>query len=176
MNGYYDTTGPTSFEALTPLTDVTFKRPSGSTTNNTLIFIRKDTTGLSGTRTITNEIGQTFDSNGKPATVTTKIFAGEGTTGPLLSEEDLKYSDRGAKAWAYTITRQVYTSSVGSDGSSGALTLTGSTREVYDDYSISATGGDLGMKRLVSLTEAYTDPDQPALHGQSPVAMQLKPS
>ena len=164
----YDTSG---FIALTPLTDVVFKRPTGSSDSNTLIFIRKETTGLSGTRTITNEIVQTLDANGKPATLTSKIFSGEGTTGPLLSEEDLKYSNRNARAWHYTIKRKSYTASVDAAGTIGALTLTGSTREDYDDYSILPTGGELGMKRLVSLTEAYDDPDlpdQPALHGQSP--------
>ena len=76
--GYYVTTG---FEAIPPLNDVTFKRPAGSASNNTLLYTQKDATGLSGTRIITNEIVQTLDANGKPATVITKIFAGDGTGG-----------------------------------------------------------------------------------------------
>jgi RHS repeat-associated protein len=149
IGGFYDTTG---FITKTPLNDVVFKRSSG---DNTLIYIQKETTGLSGTRTITNEIVQTLDSNGKPSTVTTKLYSGEGTSGPLLSQENLTYSERGTKAWNYTITREILTASVNAAGTIGTLTLTGKTREDYDDFSTTAVGGELGKKRLVSKTEAY---------------------
>ena len=156
---YYVTTG---FVSQVPLKDVTFKRPTGTTGNNTLVYVQKETTGVSGTRTITNEIVQTLDGNGKPATVTTKIFSGEGTGGPLLSQENLIYSDRGAKAWDYTITREILTASVDAAGTCGTLTLTAKTQENYDDFSTTSAGGELGMKRLVSRTEAYN------VSGQSP--------
>ncbi len=155
--GYYVTT---NFVTKTPLTDVTFKRPDGSTANDVLLYIQKETIGVSGTRTITNEITQTLDSNGKPATVTTKLFSGEGTGGSLLSQENLTYSARGAKAWDYTITREVLTSSVSASGTIGGLTLTAKTQENYDDFSTTVTGGNLGMKRLMSITEAYDVPGQ----------------
>jgi RHS repeat-associated protein len=157
--GYYSITG---FNAVTPLTDVTFSRPTGSSSNNTLIYVQKETTGVSGTRTTTAEITQTLDSNGKPATVTNKIYAGEGTTGSLLSQENLIYSERGTKAWDYTITRETLTSSVSASGAIGSLTLTAKTREDYDDFSTNSVGGSQGMKRLVSRTEAY------AVTGQTP--------
>ena len=157
--GYYSITG---FNSVTPLTDVTFSRPTGSSSNDTLIYVQKETTGVSGTRTTTAEIVQTLDSNGKPATVTSKIFAGEGTTGSLLSQENLTYSERGTKAWDYTITRETLTSSVSASGAIGSLTLTAKTREDYDDFSTNSVGGLQGMKRLVSRTEAF------AVTGQTP--------
>ena len=157
--GFYITTG---FNTVPPLTDVTFRRPTGSTANDTLLYIQKETTGVSGTRTLTNEIIQTLDANGKPATVTTKIYVGEGTAGDLLSQENLTYSERGTKVWDYTITREVLTSSVSASGTIGPLTLTSKTRENYDDFSTTTIGGQLGMKRLVSMTHAF------GLPGQSP--------
>jgi hypothetical protein len=157
--GYYVTT---NFVTKIPLNDVTFKRPAGSTSDNTLIYSQKETTGLSGTRILTNEIVETLDGNGKSATVTTKLFSGDGTTGPLLSQEDLTFSERGTKAWDYTIVREVRTASVDASGTAGSLTLTAKTRENYDDFSSTAIGGDVGMKRLVSYTEAYD------VAGQSP--------
>jgi RHS repeat-associated protein len=157
--GYYVTT---NFDTKIPLNDVTFKRPPGSTSDNTLIYSQRETTGLAGTRILTNEIVETLDGNGKSATVTTKLFSGDGTTGPLLSQEDLTFSERGTKAWDYTIVREVRTASVDASGTAGSLTLTGKTREDYDDFSSTAIGGDVGMKRLVSYTEAYD------VAGQSP--------
>lgn len=158
--GYYVTTG---FEALShALTDVTFKRPAGSTGDNTLHYLQLETTGISGTRTITNEVVQTLDGGGKPATVTTRIFAGAGTGGPLLSQENLSYSARGSKAWDYTITREVLTASVNESGSAGDLQTTAKSQENYDDFSTTTAGGELGMKRLISRTEAYD------VAGQSP--------
>jgi RHS repeat-associated protein len=150
--GFYVTTG---FNAVTPLTDVTFRRPTGSNANDTLIYIQKENTGVSGSRTITNEITQSLDTNGNRATVTSKLFAGEGTSGDLLSQENLTYTERGAKVWDYTILRDTLTSSVSASGAIGALTLTSKTREVYRDFSTTAIGGELGMKRLISKTEAF---------------------
>jgi RHS repeat-associated protein len=184
---FYVTSG---FEALPPLKDVVFKRPAGSSDYNTLIYIQKESTGLAGTRIITNETVQTS------STVTSKLFAGEGTQGPLLSKEVLDYSERGtqdlpdprlafdwfprpfigARVWDYTIKRKVYTASVNEAGTIGGLVLTRSTREDYDDYSVFEYekptsgpvlvgpiiyhGGAPGMKRLVSLTEGYDVPGQ----------------
>lgn len=157
--GFYSITG---FNAVTPLTDVTFSRPTGSSSNDTLIYVQKENTGVSGTRITTTEVVQTLDANGKPATVTNKIYAGEGIAGALLSQENLTYSERGTKAWDYTITRETLTSSVSASGAIGSLTLTAKTREDYDDFSTNSVGGSLGMKRLVSRTEAF------AVTGQSP--------
>lgn len=151
-----------SFNAVTPLTDVTFSRPTGSSSNNTLIYIQKETTGVSGTRTITNEIVQTLDANGKLATVTSKIFAGEGTSGALLSQENLTYSEWGTKLWDYTIKRESFKSSVSESGRIGPLTLIAKTRENYDDFSNNMIGGKLGMKRLMSKIDAFE------INGQSP--------
>ena len=176
--GFYVTTG---FAAVTPLTAVTFRRPTGSTANNTLIYIQKETTGVSGTRTITNEITQTLDTNGNPATVTSKLFSGEGTSGDLLSQQNLTYTERGAKVWDYTIIRDTLTSSVSSSGAIGTLTPTARTREVYRDFSTTPIGGALGMKRLISKTEAFdiagqtpqtttytyiNTPENPTTHGR----------
>ena len=152
----------TEFETKIPIKDAIFKRPTGSTGNNTLIYIQKDTTGLAGTRIITSEIVQTLDANGKPATVVSKQYDGEGTTGPLLTQENLIYSERGTKLWDYTIVRETLTAAVDAAGTIGPLTVTAKTREDYDDFSISTVGGELGLKRLVSNTQAYN------VAGQSP--------
>ena len=64
--------------------------------------------------------------------------------------------------WNYTVVRETRTSSVDASGTIGALTLTAKTREDYDDFSTTPIGGELGMKRLVSSTEAYD------VAGQSP--------
>ena len=157
--GFYVTT---DFVGKTPLTDVIFKRPTGSTGNDTLLYTQKETTGLSGTRSLTQEVVQTLDGSGRPATVVTKQFSGDGTGGPQLSQENLTYSERGSKLWDYTIVRETRTSSVDASGTLGALTLTAKTREDYDDFSTTPIGGELGMKRLVSSTEAYD------VAGQSP--------
>lgn len=156
---YYVTS---SFATKTPLKDVIVRRPAGSSGNNDLIYIQKESTGVSGTRVVTEQTSQSLDVSGKPASVVARLYSGEGTTGPLLSEEILAYSERGARVWDYTITRQIYTSSMDAAGTNGALTLTAKTREDYADFSMTAAGGELGMKRLVSKTEAY------AIAGQTP--------
>jgi RHS repeat-associated protein len=157
--GFYVITG---FNAVTPLTDVTFARPTGSTSNDTLRYTQKETTGVSGTRTTNQEIVQVLDSNGRPVSVTSKIFTGESTTGPVLSQQKLSYIERGTKIWDYTIIRETLTSSLSASGVVGGLVLTAKTREDYDDYSTNSVGGALGMKRLVSHTEAF------AVTGQTP--------
>jgi RHS repeat-associated protein len=157
--GFYVTT---EFETKIPLNDVTFKCPTGITSSNTLIYTQRDTTGLAGTRTITKEIVQTVDAAGKPLTVTSKEFVGEGTTGALLTQENLTYSERGSKLWDYTIVRETLTSAVDAAGTIGSLTVTAKTRENYDDFSTTTLGGELGMKRLMSETQAYN------VVGQSP--------
>ena len=155
--GFYVTT---EFLTKTPLNDVIFKRPNGSSGDDVLIYSQKETTGVGGTRTITHQIAQTLDANGKPATVTTNLYSGDSTAGPILSQENLTYNERGTKWWDYTIVREILTASVDAAGTIGALTLTSKTREDYDDYSTNTTGGELGMKRLVSSTEAYDFPGQ----------------
>jgi RHS repeat-associated protein len=160
---FYITTG---FEALPPskppLKDVIFKRPVGTTGNNTLLLQFKEASGVAGVRSITAERVQTVDSAGRPLTLAYKLFSGEGTTGPLLSQQNLIYSERGAKAWDYTIVREVLTSSLTASGTVGPLTLTARSREDYDDFSTTVIGGVLGMKRLVSRTDAFN------VTGQSP--------
>jgi YD repeat-containing protein len=159
VDGLYVTTG---FVAETPLNDVIFKR-SSTGGDNTLLYIQEQTTGLSGTRIITNKIVQTLDENGKPDVVTSEIFKGDSTaSGDLLSKQTLTYSERGSKVWNYTIKRVVETASVNTVGGIGALDLTAQSSEDYDDYSVEAGGGELGMKRLVSRTEAFD------VSGQSP--------
>jgi RHS repeat-associated protein len=116
--------------------------------------------GVSGTRSITVERVQTLDTLGRPVTLISKTFSGEGTTGALLSQENLTYTERGAKSWDYTITREVFSSSLDEAGTIGSLTLTEKSRENYDDFSVNATGGQVGMKRLVSRTDAYQVPGQ----------------
>lgn len=153
--GFYITTG---FESLPPLKDVIFKRPTGTTGNNTLLLQFKEASGVAGVRSVTAERVQTVDSFGKALSLTFKLFSGEGTSGPLLSQENLTYSERGAKAWDYTITREVFASSLDAAGTIGPLVLTAKTREDYDDFSL--TSGEPGMKRLVSKTEAYDVPGQ----------------
>jgi hypothetical protein len=148
--GFYITTG---FEVLPPLKDVIFKRPTGHTGDNTLLLQFKEASGVAGVRSVTAERVQTVDGLGRPATLSFKLFSGEGTSGPLLSQENLTYSERGTKAWDYTIVREVFTSSLNAAGTNGALVLTAKTREDYDDFSF--TSGEPGMKRLVSKTEAY---------------------
>jgi RHS repeat-associated protein len=177
--GYYVTS---EFSAKTPLSDMVFKRPPDSNDNNSLLYIKKVTTGLSGTRTTTNKIVQTLDDSGKPLTVTSSVYAGEGTIGPILSQENLTYSERGPKVWDYTIVRETWTSSVDESGAIGSLSLTEKTREDYDDFSTTEIGGQLGMKRLVSTTEAYNvagqspqtttytyihNPENPTTHGRT---------
>ncbi len=168
-NGVYVATG---FTAVTPLTDVKVKYPDGETVSDTLLFIRKDATGIVGTRTVTNEIVQTYGFIGKPATLVSKVYSGEGTTGPLLSQENLTYSDRTSRAWHYTIVREVFTASVNAAGTIGPLVRTAKSREVYRDYSPNITqnssgtftenleGGSPGMKRLISRIDAYDVPGQ----------------
>jgi hypothetical protein len=168
-NGVYVATG---FTAVTPLTDVKVKYPDGETESDTLLFIRKDATGIAGTRTVTNEVVQTYGFLGRPATLVSKVYLGEGTSGPLLSQENLTYSDRTQRAWHYTIVREVFTASVNAAGTIGPLVLTAKSREVYRDYSPNFTrnpdgtftenplGGSPGMKRLVSRIDAYELPGQ----------------
>ena len=93
--GFYVTT---SFEAVTPLKDFIFKRPANGSDDNTLLVQFKEATGITGIHSETAETVQTVDSLGRPLQLTTKRFAGEGTTGPLLSQENLSYSDRSDKA------------------------------------------------------------------------------
>ncbi len=185
LDGFYNTANFVDPKKATPLTDVIFKRPDGSSGNNTLIYIQKETTGvLPGTRIITNKIVQTLaPASGKPLTVVSELFEGEGTTGELLSDETLTYpvTERGTKAWDYTIVRVTRTSSVNENGTNASLTTTAKTREDYDDFSTTAIGGQLGMKRLVSKTEAFevsgqtpqtttytyiNTPTNPATHGR----------
>jgi RHS repeat-associated protein len=139
-----------------PLNEVTFRRPTGITSDNTLIYTQKDTTGLAGTRTITSEIVQTLDASGKPLTVVNKQFVGADTTGALLSQENLTYSERGAKSWDYTIVRETLTAPVDAAGTVGVPVITAKTREDYDDYSTTTNGGEPGMKRLMTSTQAYS--------------------
>jgi RHS repeat-associated protein len=139
-----------------PLNEVTFRRPTGITGDNTLIYTQKDTTGLAGTRTITSEIVQTLDASGKPLTVVNKQFVGADTTGALLSQENLTYSERGAKSWDYTIVRETLTAPVNAAGTVGVPVITAKTREDYDDYSTTTNGGEPGMKRLMTSTQAYS--------------------
>ena len=69
--------------------------PSPNVTgNNTLLVQFKEATGVTGIHSETAETVQTVDSLGRPLQLTTKRFAGEGTSGPLLSQENLFYSDR----------------------------------------------------------------------------------
>ena len=165
--GTFITTPFYANDCPTPLNDVTFKRGADV---NTLICIQKQKTGLAGVRIITNEIVQTL-ANGKPATVTSKTFAGEGTGGDLLSQENLTYSEssHGTRPWDYNITRKVFTASVDAAGNIRTLDvtatspdLTSKTFEKYEDFSIATNGGELGMKRLASKTEAYDVPGQTA--------------
>jgi hypothetical protein len=74
--------------------DYIFKRPTNVTGNNTLLVQFKEATGVTGIHSETAETIQTVDSLGRPLQLTTKRFAGEGTSGPLLSQENLFYSDR----------------------------------------------------------------------------------
>ena len=166
-----------NFLAITPLNDVTFKRPDGSPGNDTLIYIQTETTG-SNSRTITDEIVQTLDG-GKPATVTSKVFQGTVITGnnaKQLTQQDLIYSvsTHGTRPWDYNIARTVKTASVTADGTIGALATTAVTEEKYADFSISGAGGELGMKRLLSYnssgqTTTYTyksDPSDTTVNGR----------
>ena len=93
---YYD---PAPFEnSATPLTDVTFYLPAGAQTfNNTLLYTQKETTGVNGTRITTQQVVQTLDPNGLPLTVVSSVYQGADTTGQLLSQENLTYSNRGSK-------------------------------------------------------------------------------
>jgi RHS repeat-associated protein len=160
VSGFYDSTGIATF---TPISDITFKRPTGSTGNNTLLYIKKETTGVSGSNITTKEFVQTLDGAGKPTSVVQKIYEGEGTGGTLLSQEDVTFSERGSKLWDYSIVRERKEASLnGQTGAVGALVLVSKTKENYDDFSLSAAGGELGMKRLVQQTEAFS------VAGQSP--------
>ena len=156
---YYATAG---FEAVTPLSDVTFKR--GATDDNTLLYIQKERLGVADApKIITDEIVQTLDSYGKPLTVTSKLHDGEGTGGTLLQQENIAYSARGARAWDYTLTRDVSTASVDAAGVIGGTPVqTARSQEVYADFSppASTAGGDQGMKRCISQTDAFGVPGQ----------------
>ncbi len=157
--GYYVTTG---FEATgnTPLTEIVFKRPLGSTSDTTLIWTKKESSGLAGTSISTHEITETLDSSGRPSRIVSTQYAGEDTTGPLLAKEILDIKERGTQAWNYTIERQSFVSSVDAAGTIGDLSLISKTREDYDDFSLTSTGGELGKKRLVSYTKAFDTPGQ----------------
>jgi RHS repeat-associated protein len=159
--GYYVTTG---FENATtpPLTEVIFKRPLGSTNDTTLLWTKKQSGGLAGISTSSHEIVETLDSSGRPNQIRSRQYAGEDTSGPILSEEILDIKERGTQAWNYTIERKYFVSSVDAAGNIGSLTLISSTREDYEDFSLTSAGGELGKKRLVSYTEAF------AVSGQSP--------
>ena len=154
VSGFYDSTGIATF---TPISDITFKRPTGSTGNNTLLYINKETTGVSGSNVTTKEFVQTLDGNGKPDSVAQKMYEGEGTGGALLMEETVIFSERGSKLWDYSIVRERKEASLnGQTGAVGSLVLVSKTKENYDDFSLSATGGELGMKRLVQQIEAFS--------------------
>ena len=177
--GYYVTT---EFKTKTPLNDVTFKRPDDPTGDDTLIYIQTENTG-SSPRTITNEIFQTLDDFGRPATVTSKVFKDTAITGSgatQLTQEDLIYSasTHGTRPWDYKIARTVKTATLAADGSNGnfasTAVTTAVTAEEYWDFSISDAGGELGMKRLVSYsssgqTTSYTymsDLADPTVNGR----------
>jgi len=159
-SGYYDVGPFNNYPTVTPLTDVTFA-PDTSTyvpNFNTLFITLKETMGISGSRITTQQTVQTLDASQKVANLTTCIYSDVGTGGPLLSKEVLNYTQGTAphnRPWDYTLTRQVQTASMNAAGTPGGLYLTRSTQEVYQDFSTSVAGGDMGMKRLMSLTEAY---------------------
>ncbi|TAG09277.1 MAG: RHS repeat protein, partial [Verrucomicrobia bacterium] len=154
---FYDAT---PFFAHPPLTDITFKRPSATAGDNTLLYLEKQNTG-SSIRTITEEAVQVLAGDGKRASLVSKIFLGDGTAGPLLSQENLTYSARGTKLWDYSITREVLESSVTGAGTIGGLTLVKKSFEDYDDFSLSPpTGGARGMKRLMTRIDAFQVPGQ----------------
>jgi len=155
LTPYYDAQ-PFGSPSVTPLTDVTFQRPTGATDSDTLIYIQNESTGNAGTRTTTKQIVQTLDTNGLPLTEVSSVYKGSGTSGSLLMQETVTYSARGTKAWDYTLTRQVLTAPVDGSGTLGTPVLTKSTQEVYQDFSTSAAGGDPGMKRLMSRTDAFS--------------------
>ena len=67
----------------------TLTPPTNVTGNNTLLVQFKEATGVTGIHSETAETVQTVDSLGRPLQLTTKRFAGEGTSGPLLSQENL---------------------------------------------------------------------------------------
>ena len=121
VSGFYDSTGIATF---TPISDITFKRPTGSTGNNTLLYINKETTGVSGSNVTTKEFVQTLDGNGKPDSVVQKMYEGEGTGGTLLMEETVIFSERGSKLWDYSIVRERKEASLnGQTGAVGSLVL-----------------------------------------------------
>lgn len=162
--GYYVTTG---FDAVTPLTEVIFKRATASNNNN-LVYIQKLNHSVAGVETLTNVIEQTL-TGPWPSAVTSKVYAGENATPstlPLLKQEDLTFSrTSGSMVWNYTIVREVKEATLAADGTIGSLVLVSKTEEDYDDLSdavVRPWGGEWGMRRLKSRTEAYS------ISGQSP--------
>ncbi|MEI7910008.1 MAG: RHS repeat-associated core domain-containing protein [Verrucomicrobiota bacterium] len=171
-NSYY--TAPDNAVDI-PLTNAVICRPQGVLTSNTLLFILKETKGVTITgndlstasavsKITTRVIAQTVVS-GLPTQVISSLYDGAHGTVPTskaVSRETLLYTDRGAMLWDSTILRTTETADLAALGNPGDLRTTASTREVYRDFSPTAPGGEPGMKRLMSVTEAYS------LSGQTP--------
>ncbi len=158
MTGVYYDLG--NFSNMPLLNDVTFVPGTASDNTpdyNTLIYTQKETTGApNATRITTQKIVQTPDASGRPVTLVSSIYSGEGTSTPPLSQENLTYTyPTSGRPWDYTITRQVLIASVTASGLIGTLVPTQSTQEVYQDFSTSVAGGDMGMKRLISFKNAF---------------------
>ena len=163
LSGYYKTS---DFDMLTPLTDATFKR--GAADDSTLLYVQKKLQGVGPQEVLTNQIVQTLDGSGRPDTVTSTLYQGEGAVAGLtkLREEVAVYTYPAAagRPWDYTMVRTVQVAPVDATGTIGTpLILTAKTQEVYRDFSPPASpGGDAGMKRLLTSTAAFGSAPQVA--------------
>jgi RHS repeat-associated protein len=151
--GYFTAT---NLGSATPLTTVTFRRPAGTDSYDTLYVITKTATGLVGSeneRTTTTKIVQELGTNGRPSQTISSLYDGVAATGTPLSEETITYSyPAGAKKWDRTITRTVKVAP-SPILTSYTLITTSVSQETYRDYSLVASeGGEPGMMRLMSRT------------------------
>ena len=143
-----------------PAIEVIFKKHPTTSTG----FLKTSTTADPGGDLIvtTAFIEDDLDQDGTPDEFEIYHYDGADTTGDLLRKTQLTYSDRGAKLWDYTLERKIWEphhvggSLVALDPANPAAnTLVTHTEEIYEDFSLSASGGEAGASRLVSRKSAF---------------------
>ncbi|MFC4992846.1 RHS repeat domain-containing protein [Rubritalea tangerina] len=155
---------------VVPVQDITFTKPEITSGTRVLTIVTKENFGTNGQLVRTDVVTEDPASD----TLTKKTYDGEGSGGTLLRKEHLIYTNRGAKAWDYTVERTVEEASLNADGTHGGLITVSHKKETYRDFTPPNThtvfgvpgtsgdknGGKVGYKRLV---EEVIDPDGSAL-------------
>lgn len=137
----------------TPISDITFDKPSGTTGDHDLLVATVDNSGAIS-ETITQHYQEVVaGSPAQPTSMTIKTYEGSGTSGDLLKIEKLTYSNRGSKVWDYHVERKIWKAHTAANGTITSPTetapfLTLHNYEEYKDFSTSTQGGAKGAYRL----------------------------